>query len=113
MKRVIKYTLLIILILLAIFAIQNYPVSSEAKNFPGLSDTANIRRNLELIIHTADYRHHKNVQVLDTVAERIRQEFLRYTHRVIIQDYKVKGNGYKNIIASFVESEFLQPKELV
>ena len=101
MKKVILYTFLLILVLLVIFAIQNYPVSSEAKNFSRLSDTVNIRRNLESIINTPDYRNHKNVGILDTVAERIRKEFLKYTNRISIQDYKVNGNSYKNIISSF------------
>ena len=101
MKRIIKYTLLIIVILLAIFVIQNYPASSKAKSFARLADTANIRRNLESIINTPDYRNYKNVTVLDTVAERIKKEFQRYTDRVYTQDYRVNENGYKNIIASF------------
>ena len=101
MKKIILYTFLIILILLAIFAIQNYPVSSEAKEFTRLSDTANIRKNLELIINTPKYRNHKNVSTLDTVADRIRLEFLNHTNRVSIQPYEANGQSYKNIIASF------------
>jgi Zn-dependent M28 family amino/carboxypeptidase len=101
LKRVIKYTLLILLLLIAIFAIQNYPVSSDAKNLTRLSDTTNIRKNLKSIINTADYRNYKNIEVLDTVAERVRMEFLKHTHRVTVQNYKVKENNYKNIIASF------------
>ena len=87
--------------LLTIFAIQNYPVSSVAKEFPRLSDTSNIRRNLDLIINTPEYRNHKNVSTLDTVAERIRKEFLKHSNRISIQPYEVNGNTYKNIIASF------------
>lgn len=87
--------------LLAIFAIQNYPVSSVAKEFPRLSDTSNIRRNLDLIINTPEYRNHKNISTLDTVAERIRKEFLKHTNRISFQPYEVNGNTYKNIIASF------------
>ena len=101
LKRIIKYTLLLIVILLAIFVIQNYPVSSKAKSFARLADIANISRNLELIINTPNYRNYKNVTVLDTVAERIKKEFQRYTNRIFIQDYRVNENGYKNIIASF------------
>jgi Zn-dependent M28 family amino/carboxypeptidase len=101
LKRIIKYALLLIVILLTIVVIQNYPVSSEAKSFERLADTINIRRNLESIINTAGYRNYKNVAVLDTVAERIKKEFQRYTNRVSTQDYKVDEKGYKNIIASF------------
>jgi hypothetical protein len=100
-KRIIKYTLLIIIIVLAIFAIINYPISSSAKSFVRLADTTNIRRNLESIINTPDYRNYKNITVLDTVAERIKKEFQRYSNSVSTQDYKVNEKGYKNIIASF------------
>jgi hypothetical protein len=105
LKRVIKYTLLIILILLAIFAIQNYPFSSEAKNLARLSDTTNIRKNLESIINTSNYRNHKNIDVLDTVAERVTRELSRHTNRVSIQNYKVNQDNYRNIIASFGPEE--------
>ena len=105
MKRIIKYTLLIIVILLTIFVIQNYPISSKAKSFERLADTANIKRNLELIINTPDYRNYKNITVLDTVANRIKKDFQRYTDRVSTQDYKVDERGYKNIIASFGPAE--------
>ncbi len=105
MKRAITYVLLIILLFIVIFILQNYPVSSNAKDFIRLSDTANIRRNLESIIKTSEYRNYKNIDVLDTVAERIRQEFLKYTNRVFIQNYKVNENSYKNIIASFGPEE--------
>ncbi len=101
MKRAIIYTLFTIVLLLTIFAIQNYPTSAEAKNFAALSDTANIRRNLESVINTSDFRNYKNTNVLDTVAERIRLEFIKYSNRVLTQDYKVNEKSYKNIIASF------------
>jgi Zn-dependent M28 family amino/carboxypeptidase len=101
LKRFIKYTLLIIVILLTIIIIQNYPISSKAKRFVRLADTANIRRNLKAIINTPDFRNYKNITVLDTVAERIKNEFKRYTNRISTQDYKVDERGYKNIIASF------------
>jgi Peptidase family M28 len=100
-KRIIKYTLLIIVILLAIFAIINYPISSNAKSFERLADTTNIRRNLSSIINTPDYRNYKNITVLDTVAERIKKEFKSYTNNVYMQAYKVDESGYKNVIASF------------
>jgi Zn-dependent M28 family amino/carboxypeptidase len=100
-KRIIKYTLLIIIIILSIFVIINYPISSNAKSFVRLADTTNIKRNLESIINTSDYRNHKNVSVLDTVAERIKKEFQLYSNKVSTQVYKVDGSGYKNIIASF------------
>ncbi|MGC4104077.1 M28 family peptidase [Ferruginibacter sp.] len=100
-KRILLYTLLLLLVLIGIFAIQNYPVSAAAKNLPALSDTSDIRKNLELIIQTAKPRNYKNIDVLDTVAERIRQEFSNYSGEVNMQNYQVNQSWYKNVIASF------------
>jgi hypothetical protein len=100
-KRAVIGCLIILLFSITIFTIHNYPFSSEPKDLARLSDTNNIRRNLESIINTPGYRNAKNVAVLDTVAEKIRMEFVKHTDRVSIQDFKVNENGYKNIIASF------------
>lgn len=101
MKRAIKYSILIVLGFISIFVLQNYPFSADAKNLSRLSDTSNIKRNLESLISITGYRNHKNIDALDTVSERIRIEFSKYTERIAVQDYKVKENNYKNIIASF------------
>lgn len=87
--------------MIIIFTIQNYPASSDAKDLPLLSDTVHLRRSLELVINTDEPRNYKNIGALDTVAERIRFEFLQYSDRVSIQEYKIEKNSYKNIIASF------------
>ena len=105
MKRFFKYTLFVILVLIIVFIIQNFPASSDAKNLARLSDTSNLRKNLELIINTRSFRTSSNVDVLDTLAEKIRIEFLKNTTRVSFQSYKVDGKEYKNIIASFGPEE--------
>ena len=101
MKKILKYTLLIIMMLILVFVFQNYPVSSEAKDLPRLADTSRVRKSLELITATTTARSYQNIEVLDTVAERIRQEFLKSTGRVSFQTYKVEEKEYKNVIASF------------
>ena len=101
LKRIIKYTLLVIVILTGIFVVQNYPASSHARQLPVLSDTSHMRKNLELVVNTAKPRNYINVDVLDTIAERIRLKFLQYSNRVTTQDYKVGANIYRNVIASF------------
>ncbi|MCH5716188.1 M28 family peptidase [Niabella hibiscisoli] len=70
-----------------------------------MSDTLNLKRNFDLILNTEYPRHYKNVVVLDTVAERIRREFLKYTDRTGMQEYKVEGQVYKNVFASFGPSD--------
>ena len=80
---------------------QNIPASSDARSFGNLSDTSHLRRSLELIINTTGPRTYNNVDILDTVAERIRNEFQINTDRVSFQNYEVEGKQYKNVIASF------------
>lgn len=101
MKSFFKYSLLTILVVISIFIIQNYPASSNAKDLPGLADTSRLRKNLELITNTTRARSYQNIEVLDTIAERMKKEFLKSTGRVYFQNYRVEGRVYKNVIASF------------
>ncbi len=101
MKRFLKYLLIIVLVLISFFIIQNYPVSSAAKALPRLADTLNLKQNFDLILNTEGARHYKNLAVLDTVAERVRHEFSKYTDRTGMQEYEVNGQLYKNVFASF------------
>jgi low affinity Fe/Cu permease len=101
MKRFLKYLLVIVLILIVFFTIQNYPVSVAARDLPRLSDTLNLKHNFDLVLNTDKPRHYKNVTVLDTVAERIRKELSKYTDRTGMQEYQVENNTYKNVFASF------------
>jgi len=105
LKRFLKYLLLILLALLLFFVFQNIPASSDARIFGNLSDTSHLRRSLELIINTPGPRTYNNVDILDTVAERIRNEFQKNTDRVSFQNYAVEEKQYKNVIASFGPEE--------
>jgi len=100
-KKIITYFFLVILILILVFVFQNYPATSGAKDLPRLADTSHVRKSLELITNTSMSRSYQNIDVLDTIAERIRQEFLKSTARVSFQTYKVDEKDYKNVIASF------------
>ncbi len=85
--------------------LQNYPATSEPKNLPPLADTSNIGRNLEAIINTPKKRNYQNVEVLDSVAGYIKQEFLKYTNRVTVQHFEAGNKSYSNIISSFGPEE--------
>jgi Peptidase family M28 len=100
-KKIIKYTLFVILLLLAILFLQNYPASSEPKNLARLSDTVAIRKNLEAIINTPQKRNFNHIEILDSTANFIQSQFLKYSNRVTIQKYKARDKSYSNIIASF------------
>ncbi|MGG9962310.1 M28 family peptidase [Ferruginibacter sp. SUN106] len=101
MKKIIKYTLGVILLISGVFIVQNYPISSAPKNMPRLADTSNIRRNLAAIINTPKSRNYKNIAILDSIANYIRLEFLKSSDRVAIQQFGVSNQSYSNIIASF------------
>ena len=101
MKRFFKISLLIIPAVIVIMIFQNYPASSQPKPFERLSDTANIKRCLELVVNTSKPRWFRNVDVLDTVANRIQSDFLRYSNRVSFQNFNIQGSEYRNVIASF------------
>ncbi len=101
LKRIIKYTGIILLLLVVVLVMQNYPISAEPKPLLRLADTNNIKRNLEAIINTPQKRNYHNVAVLDSVADHIKREFSKFTNRVTVQPYTVAGQLYSNIIASF------------
>lgn len=100
-KRILAYLLGAILLLITVFAIQNYPAYSKPKQLSQLSDTGHIRLCLESVLNTQKPRNYRNPEILDTVAERIRLKFLQSTSRASFQEYKVGKTVYKNIIASF------------
>ena len=89
------------MLIIVVFILLNYPISSEPKNFARLADTSNIRRNLEAVIHTPKSRNSKNVDVLDSIANYIRLEFSKSSNRVTVQKFEAGNKTYSNIIASF------------
>lgn len=105
MKKWFKFSPLLILIISIFFIGENFPFSSEPKDLNRLSDTLRIRKNLELIVNTENYRMYKNIDVLDTVANRIKREFSKNTSEVKFQEFIVDGKNYKNVIASFGPKE--------
>ncbi len=100
-KKTIKYILIILLVFIGILFLQNYPASSEAKNLVRLSDTSAIRKNLEAIINTPKKRNFNNAEILDSTANFIKSQFLKYTNRVSLQTFEARNKSYSNIIASF------------
>lgn len=95
LKRFFKYLLLGIFLCVALIVILNYPISSNAKDFVVLSDTSRIRKNLEKIINTPNYRNFSNVDLLDSVSEYIKYKFLEATSRVSVQEFPVRGASTK------------------
>jgi hypothetical protein len=89
--------------LIGVLFLQNYPASSEPKNLVRISDTVEIRKNLEAIINTPKGRNFQNIDVLDSIANYIKLQFLKSTNRVTVQKFEARNNSYINIIASFAQ----------
>jgi len=100
-KTFLKISLIAILLMLIIFALQNYPASSDPKSLPRIADTTRIRTNLEAIINTSNSRNYLNVEVLDSIADFIKLEFSKSSKRVSVQKFEAANRFYCNIIASF------------
>jgi Peptidase family M28 len=100
-KKIIKYFFFVLLLLIGVLVLQNYPASSEPKNLTRLCDTILIRKNLEAIINTPKKRNFQNVDVLDSTANYIKSQFSTCTNRVTVQKFEARNKLYSNVIASF------------
>lgn len=65
-----------------------------------VSDTARIRNDLNHIVHTDNYRNYKNINILNQVADYIKDEFRKIADSVSEQPYNLTIGSYKNIICS-------------
>ena len=73
---------------------------SFANSF-AMSDTTRIKRDLERIVNTEKPRNFANVEVMNEVADYIKQEFDKSSSQVWEQQFEVNSVTYKNIICSF------------
>ncbi len=64
-------------------------------------DTNRIRQELEAIVRTEAPRNHKNPEVLDSVSAYIAKQMKARGGRVRFQEFQVRGETYRNVIASF------------
>jgi len=65
------------------------------------ADTIKIKAHLVALTQTKSFRTYDNVEQLNHTADYIRQNFGLYTKAVVLQEYSVQGQVYKNIVASF------------
>lgn len=66
-----------------------------------LSDTTLIKTHLTAITKTGRFRTYKNIDQLNKTAEYIKSVFIQFSDSVLIQEYSVNGQVYKNVICSF------------
>lgn len=93
----IRYSFFLVLILLT------SSCSTSGKVINGhqlISDTIQIKRDMDSIVKTIDYRNYKNLTSLNQVADYIKRQFMSVTDSVVEQKYDYQGTQYKNIICS-------------
>jgi hypothetical protein len=69
-------------------------------NYAFISDTTQIKRDMDSIIKTPGYRNYQNIDALNYTADYIKRQLLLISDSVFEQSYEVNGKQYKNIIAS-------------
>ncbi|MBH8569453.1 M28 family peptidase [Microvirga sp. STS02] len=74
----------------------------RAKNQPALADTVRLRRHLQFLTSTPQPRNYQHPAVLDSVAAYVQQQLRAAgAHLVGTQPYAVRGQTYRNVLASF------------
>jgi hypothetical protein len=68
---------------------------------PVPADSVLVKKHLVALTQTAQFRNHKNIDQLNTVADYIHQTFSTYADSTAFQEYTVNGQVYKNVICSF------------
>jgi hypothetical protein len=66
-----------------------------------VADSIQLRNHVAWLTSTSSPRLFSNIPVLDSVAQRIYDHFRVYTDSVLMQEFKVNGKTYRNVIASF------------
>lgn len=89
------------LIFIAVFCFAADCKDKPVQKSPVPADINLVKSHLTALIQTPEFRNHKNIDQLNTVAEYIRQNFSKYSDSTAFQEYPVDGKIYKNVITSF------------
>ncbi len=81
-------------LILLFFILNIYEASSQ-------SDTTIIKSHLTILTKTDTARSYDNISQLNKTADFIKSIFKLYSDSIIVQEFVVDGNIYKNIICSF------------
>jgi len=85
----------------AVFFVSCYSATPTSTNISFLSDSIALRKHVTALISPIGFRNYLDTATLNNAADYISQEFSKISKRINIQDYKVEGREYKNIICSF------------
>jgi len=69
-------------------------------NYKLISDTIQIKQDLDSIVKTDSFRNYKNIKTLNKVADYIKRQFQTVSDSVTEQKYNYQETEYKNIICS-------------
>jgi len=93
----IRYFFLLLLIFLTSSCSTN---GKSLNNHQLISDTIQIKRDMDSIVKTIEYRNYQNLTSLNKVANYIKREFQTVSDSVFEQKFDYQGTQYKNIICS-------------
>ena len=88
----------VIIRMLTLVILFSFSSCKVEKNIPGYSDTVRLKNDLQVITKTEKPRNHRNIQVLNFVANYIFNELSKNCDTVYYQEYRVNGLEYKNVI---------------
>lgn len=91
MKALLGFTVITLAVLGGCSSGRDVPV-----NYMLRSDTTRIKRDIDSIVNTDEYRNYQNTETLDQVAGYIKRQFLTVSDSVTEQNY----DEYKNVICS-------------
>jgi Zn-dependent M28 family amino/carboxypeptidase len=59
-----------------------------------------VKKHVDVLCNTSKPRNHENIEILDSIANYIKDEFAVYADTVYFQEYKVNGKVYRNVVAA-------------
>ncbi|KFF20518.1 peptidase M28 [Chryseobacterium sp. JM1] len=89
------------LIFIAVFCFAADSGNRPVQTSPVPADINLVKSHLTALTQTPEFRNHKNMDQLNTIADYIKQDFSKYGDSTTFQEYNVEGKIFKNVITSF------------
>ncbi|MEZ4804388.1 MAG: M28 family peptidase [Bacteroidia bacterium] len=99
--KILKYTLLILMLLIVgVFIYLKSQMSEASTDKVNYASSERIKADVDSILNTEKPRNYENMDALNQVAAYIYKSFSGVSDSISIQEYLVDGKTYKNIICS-------------
>lgn len=95
------FPILIIAFIIGISTLIFSQNKKEKIQSPIPANTELMKQHLVALTKTPQFRNYKNINQLNDIADYIKNDFEKYSPNISFQGYKVNGEKYKNVIASF------------